>query len=501
MAPKRKTAPEEPIPGSVSESDTGANQKNNTTSDTQEAQKEIHFDTAADPELNPSSPEFNEARYQAYLSTLDLSDLRQRIQHLADTATGALAASANKKILDDDDPAADALKELSIISTYLSERNITAFNSYLKPLLENSGDWIPAEWDRFIAKQLAAENRKKALRSQLKKELPKIQQIPGLEEITLDVLASFIGPDGKTVIEEIDGNPTPAPILDAVCRALADINITAKRADIVEYPLDKVNSNIWNMLQETTGRQMKMYIDTAKAGSKDKLEVFYSIDFSALENSGIKVTKQLTPFDKRVYIAISALFNAGNIIISSRQIYIAMGGSGEPSDNQTAKIRESVAKMRKADVVIDNIKEAELYKYERFTHRGFLLPADITTAEINGQIVNDAIRLSMEPPIMTFAKQRKQITTFTVKVLQSPVNKTDANLLIDDYLLERIGRAKHGGKSLKILYATLYENAQIKSPSQRTRAPEKVKKYLEHYKACGLISAYKMEKDGIQIEF
>ena len=102
---------------------------------------------------------------------------------------------------------------------------------------------------------------------------------------------------------------------------------------------------------------------------------------------------------------------------------------------------------------------------------------------------------------MTFAKQRKQITTITVKVLQSPISKTDANLLIDDYLIERIGRAKRSGQSCKILYETLYEHAQITTKMQRTRAPEKIKTYLEHYKACGMIAGYKMLKDSIQLEF
>ena len=157
--------------------------------------------------------------------------------------------------------------------------------------------------------------------------------------------------------------------------------------------------------------------------------------------------------------------------------------------------------MKGADVFLDNIRETESYNYLRFKYQGYLLPAEIVTATINGQLSESAIHLFREPPIVSFAKQREQITTITVKVLQSPISKTDANLLIDDYLIERIAQAKSGRQPKKILYDTLYEYAQITTPKQKQRAPDKIKTYLEHYKACGLIAAYKMKEDGITIEF
>ena len=293
-----------------------------------------------------------------------------------------------------------------------------------------------------------------------------------------------------------------APVQEAVSIRRAELPAaTAKKADIVEYPMDKPNSKIWSLLQETTGRQLKLAINTAKNGSDKRLNVYYSIDFDELEKNGIKVTKKLLPFDKRVYIAVAALYNAGNNYITLTQIFYAMGNTGKPSKNQLEKISESVTKMQGANIFIDNIQESEAYNYLRFHYKGYLLPIEITTATINGQLAESAIRILREPPMMTFAKQRKQITTITVKVLQSPISKTDANLLIDDYLIERIGRAKRGGQSCKILYDTLYENTQIITTKQRQRAPEKIKTYLEHYKSCGLIEDFQMLNDGIKIEF
>ena len=178
-----------------------------------------------------------------------------------------------------------------------------------------------------------------------------------------------------------------------------------------------------------------------------------------------------------------------------------MGNTGKPAAYQLQKIQDSVTKMSGARVFVDNAQEVNVYKYPRFKYDGPLLPIERATAIINGQIADAAIHIFREPPVMTFAKQRRQITTITVKALQSPISKTNGNLLIDDYLLERIAHAKNGRQPKKILYSKLYEAAQIKTPKQKQRAPEKIKTYLEHYKACGMISGYALLKDGIQLEF
>ena len=103
---------------------------------------------------------------------------------------------------------------------------------------------------------------------------------------------------------------------------------------------------------------------------------------------------------------------------------------------------------------------------------------------------------------MTFAKDRKQVTTIDIKLLQSPISKTDANLLIDDYLLERIHKEKRTKKdSCTIVLDTLYKYANITTSKQKQRAPEKVKKYLNYYKETGLFKSYKMSNDKITIVF
>lgn len=518
MSPRKKKAPapdqqpggSDQSAGSVSTADT---KPQNTRSTEADAQDVIRINTDVDPELNPNDPRFNIKKYREYLSKLDLSDIEARLNK-AVKAVADVSAAATRELTQNGalhaalpDMMISNLQEILQISEWAKETAQAAQQIILPQLRtlfdKNTADKITD----FLEGLQAVEARIAALEPFLEKELPAIHKAPGLEDVTLDDLKSYIGLDGEPIKEEPDGQPIPAAIRAALERAVEAAKkaqsaiVTAKRADIVEYPLDKVNREIWSLLQETTGKQLKLGLNVAAEGSDRKINIYYAIDFDKLEKEGIKITKKLLPFDKRVYIAIAALYNAGNSYITLTQIYYAMGNTGKPSKNQLEKINDSVTKMKGADVFLDNIHETEVYNYLRFKYQGYLLPAEIVTATINGQLTESAIHLFREPPIVSFAKQRKQITTITVKVLQSPISKTDANLLIDDYLIERIAQAKSGRQPKKILYSKIYEQAQITTPSQRTRAPEKIKTYLEHYKSCGLISAYKMKEDGITIEF
>ena len=347
-----------------------------------------------------------------------------------------------------------------------------------------------------------------------------------IEELTPYIEAELQKPEyeGKTISElfntaetDEDGNPIESSLLlkalhaaqaarDADTAKKEPIHTTAKRTKTVEFPLDKPNSILWSLLEKDTKGQVTF--NMAKFGSKQNIPAYYAIDFDALGDD-ITITKRLLPFDKRVYIAVSALFNAGNNVISLSQIYYAMGYTGRPGTKDLSRINDAITKMMTAHIFFNNEQEAEKYKYPKFVYDGSLLPLERGTAIVNGQLADAAIHIFREPPLITFAKQRKQITTVDVKLLQSPVSKTDANLQIDDYLIERISKARNGkGKSCRILFKTLYDHTGIPDKpktntekQQKKRAPDKIKKYLTHYQQQGFISRFTMEADGITIHW
>lgn len=278
------------------------------------------------------------------------------------------------------------------------------------------------------------------------------------------------------------------------------ITTTGKRVSKVDFPIDKVNNNIWNLLEleaDSSG-QLSFAFNVAKSGSEKPLLIFYSINFNEIE--GVSITKQLTPFDKRVYLAVAALYNQGNIVMSYSQIYAAMGNHSRPSPTSIRKIEESISKMGAAWITLNNEAETEKYKKRKLVqYDTALLPFERKRSVINGKLVENAIHLFREPPLVAFARERKQLTTFDLKVLDTPISHTDQTIMIEDYLLDAITNIKSGRRNSKILLSTLYEATKIKTKKQRARAPEKIKIILSHYKACGQIHDFEMTNDGISI--
>ena len=323
--------------------------------------------------------------------------------------------------------------------------------------------------------------------------------------------------EGATITDllqavEMNGEIPPGSLIDKALTAAREKaeaepgKATITRSKTIDFPLDKVNNRVWRLLEEGTDGQLKYEFNTAKRGSKDESLVYYAIDFENL-GKNVQITKRLQPFDKRVYIAVAALFNAGNDIITLTQIFYHMGYTGRPNSTQLEKIRQSVVKMLGAQIVIDNSIEAEAYKYEKMEYRGALLPVETGSVyDINGTLTNAAIHLFREPPLVSFARNRGQITTVGLTLLQSPVNKTDSNILIDDYLIERISRAKNGKQpsSCRILLKTLYEHTGIDGKTKRDikkrqRAPETIERYLTYYQQSGFIKGYVLNADSIDI--
>ena len=283
------------------------------------------------------------------------------------------------------------------------------------------------------------------------------------------------------------------------------ISVGGRRIRSLDYPIDKVNSNMWKQLERDMHGQIAIGVE--RTASRREINILYSINFDALGDD-VRITRRLEPFDKRVYIAAAALFNAGNEYITLPQIYDAMGHKDAasferrttPGASDVKKIAESVSKMAAAHVFIDNAEEAKAYKYDLFRYDASLLPMERVTAFINGQEVKSAIHLFREPPLVTFARERKQITTIDRRLLNTPLHKTNETLMLEDYLLERIAHAKAGKLSGKILFATIYEEARITEKKQKQRAPKKIFTLLDYYKKCGHIKGYKKLPDGVQLE-
>lgn len=272
-----------------------------------------------------------------------------------------------------------------------------------------------------------------------------------------------------------------------------------RKTEQLDYPLDKPNSVIWTLLEKDMGGQLS--IKAEKSGSRKDISIYYSIDFESF-GKGLSVSKVLTAFDKRVYIAAAGLFNAGNNVITTTQIHYAMGGTSKPKSEQLKKINDSLTKMANANIYLDNVEEVnEKYNYPHFRYDGKLLPMERITASINGRVTDTAVHLFREPPLVSFARERKQVTTVPIKLLAAPVNKTESAYRIEDYLIERISHMKTGKAKTRILYKTLFEHCGIFQEKQQERTrKDKLPRFLNYYKEQGFISGFSSDAKGITIK-
>lgn len=280
--------------------------------------------------------------------------------------------------------------------------------------------------------------------------------------------------------------------------------LMVKKVDAMGFPLDKPNSKIWKQLEEAeTNGQFQLMIETTRKGGKEnEALIYYALSFEAAEKRGIKITKRLTPKEKRLYCLADSLYRAGNPIFTATQLYKIGNNNRRPNAKDIKEINDLLDKMSYAHITVDNSTEAAAYaNYKRFQYDGALLPFERVRAYENGVLVESAIHLFREPPMMTFARERGQVTAIPVKVLDSPISKTDANIALEDYLLERISHIKNPKSKVpnKILYSTIYENCDITTAKQRSRLPGRVERYLKHYKECDFIKGYVMGEDGVTV--
>lgn len=319
---------------------------------------------------------------------------------------------------------------------------------------------------------------------------------------TYDAIISLLGmiqeelehmPEATTITEFIKSDNW-RNILDRL-KAEGGPHVDGKRVNRVNYPIDKISGDIFNF-QGATKEPIQFAME--KATARKPITTYVGIDFTDLPDN-VKITRQLQPYDKRVYLAVSALWAAGNRYITARQIFHAMGLKGKPAPNQIESVNTALSKLSATRLRIDNTEEAEKYKYPRFVYDAPLLPMERVTATVNGKLVESAVHLFREPPMATYARERKQVTAVSIKTLGAPINMTNQNVNIEDYLLTSIARIQSGNRNPKILYNTLFDHVGVKDKKQRQRSKEVIERIMNHFRECEYVKGFAMERDGIKI--
>lgn len=250
----------------------------------------------------------------------------------------------------------------------------------------------------------------------------------------------------------------------------------------IMYPLDKPNSELWRLVSDDESGQLSFFAETGKEKKDKNIGILVALSW---DDTGVKITKDIKEFDKRVYTILGSFFENGIYRITLNEIHKKMGNDNTGSAKQLKKINDSITKMGAAHLFLDNKSEVDAgYEMPLLHYDASLLPYERYTLTYRGKKTT-VIQLLRYPPISEFAKLRKQITTFSEELFKSPISKTEDNLLLEDYLIERISKMKNNSQlSRKILYTTLCKKCNINTKNKKQRLPIKIKTYLDHYKKC-----------------
>ena len=257
-------------------------------------------------------------------------------------------------------------------------------------------------------------------------------------------------------------------------------------------------------------------IDVSRRKSqRKKIDTLFAIDFNDMKSSGVSIAREdrITPYDREIHNAVATLASAGNEFINPSMIFqLISGNSGNTniSPETRKEILRSIDKMMVTLVTIDASAEVGTHMITKHTgiYKGPLIPAErVEIMELNGQKVTDCIHLLKNPPLYDYARDKNQIGSIDIKMLDTPLSNTKENIEIKGYLLRRIASIKNSKSNMSdtIRYDTLYKYLQIKAPNknalyrQYQEVRNKVKKLLDFWIKMGLISSYREEKEGKSI--
>ncbi len=303
-------------------------------------------------------------------------------------------------------------------------------------------------------------------------------------------------PEGSTLEKELEIQITPTgkitknPCAEIVEEARAEAakfpggRIITKPVEQVVYPLGKAGTALWNAA-ELASKESGQFQYNEYIASKTRKAYFLCIDFSGLEGYGVPKDSKLTKYDKRVFVAVHALYYAGNEYMTLSMIHKEMGNSSRPGTDALEKIKASLLKM-KCRLMFDNAEEVELFKkYDRLRYDGDLLQFEMIEgiSIVNNMPCDTVIHLLTPSFIyrMDASEKRKHITTIKPSLLNTGVQQTENTLSIEDYLLIAIANMKNGRRKHKIEFSTLFRECRIVRKQYKPRALATARKALELY--------------------
>lgn len=266
-------------------------------------------------------------------------------------------------------------------------------------------------------------------------------------------------------------------------------------------PTDKVSNLAFS--NKLTGSLEELAME--RRGSKKQITTIASIDLDKLDDAvQIRAKKELTAYDREVHDAIVTLFvDGGNEFITPQMIYQVMTGNPNAYLNprQAKAISDSITKFMYSRVIIDASQEAKSYGFGSFKYDGNLISGERVTAVLNGNVL-ECLHILRPPILYEYANKKNQIGRLDIKLLNTPINKTEEIIMLQGYLYRRILAMKGGRISKNILYDTVFNQLKVTAANdgalrkKKSKVRGQIKRILDYWEQERFISGYAENKRG-----
>ena len=286
-----------------------------------------------------------------------------------------------------------------------------------------------------------------------------------------------------------------------------------KKNNIQVYPSKKrvvPNCKLAKVINNLTDPQFDKMMDGNKRGVVEmknhkkhgKIVTYYKL----VNNDNPDDTDPLTEFDRAVLSVCISEWEVGNrhttpaIILRGLTGKKGIGGNGKIYPDQRTAILHSINKMMGLIIEVDLSDTNQKLNYNDGKSQKIIeaiLPCKHITTTINGQVIDDTIYFLDESPLMKVSRDRKQLLTFDVELLDVPNQQnTPMNITVKNYVMNRIQEIKLHKLQPIITFADVFQKCRIDNAHSeiKRRAREAMIEFMNHMKNKSEIIDFEVTK-------
>ena len=222
---------------------------------------------------------------------------------------------------------------------------------------------------------------------------------------------------------------------------------------------------------------------------------------------GFDNTDPLNEFDYAVLSVCISYLADGTENITPAMIYrgmtgkVSKGGKGKITVEQRDNVLNSITKLMGTVIDIDESETNRVLDYGKKRNPiicSAILPAYFDEKTVNGQDAT-VIYFDRESPLMTIARDRKQLLKYDVSLLDVPgVQNSWMNIMLKNYGMRRIAESKAHPKQMAstLTFHDTFEKCNLENASNDTKmnARKVMVKLFEHLQAKGYIKSFELTK-------